>query len=452
MAFLQTIGAFIVALGILVTIHEFGHYWVARKLGVKILRFSVGFGKPLWSTRVGEDETVFALAAIPLGGYVRMLDEREGQVDAADRHRAFNQQPLAARTAIVAAGPIANFIFAIVAYWLMYMVGVSGPAPLIGDIATGSIAAEAGLKPGDRITDVNGQPSPTWDKVFRSSVTAILDASSIQLSLENSEGRNRDVVLNLGSISVDDLSRGDFFDKVGFEPYRAPLDPVIARVIADEPAAQAGILAGDRIIQANGQRITTWLQWVEIIRAHPEREIAITVVRHGAEHDLSLVPGAVVDDGKRIGRIGAEVDISNAEPTPTGTERYGAWDAIPRSFERTGEMISTTLKFLRKMVLGQASVENLSGPISIANYAGQSAKLGLSRFLDFLGLVSISLGILNLLPIPLLDGGHLLYYLLEFVTRRPVPESVQVFGQQIGFALLLGLMGLAVYNDIMRMM
>ncbi len=449
---IQTLGAFIVALGILVTIHEYGHFWVARKTGVKVLRFSVGFGKPIWTTRLGEDETEFTLAAIPLGGYVKMLDEREGEVPDELRHRAFNTQTLANRTAIVLAGPVANFLFAILAYWAMYMIGVSGPRPLIGEIQANSLASAAGLRSGDEITAVNGGASPTWDNVGRSSVTAILDSSSIELIVADGDGRERELVLDLGSLSVDDLSRGEFFEKIGFEPYRVPIEPRIGRVIEGDPAALAGIQAGDIIVSANGSAIDSWTQWVEYIRGNAGRLIDVGLLRDGDLHKVPLVPKVFKANGKEIGRIGAEVDVVGVEPVPTGIERYGPLASVPRAFARTGEVISTTCKFLRKMVMGEASVENLSGPISIAHYAGQSAKLGLSRFLDFLGLVSVSLGILNLLPIPLLDGGHLMYYLLEFALRRPVPESVQLFGQQVGLVLLLGLMGLAVYNDIMRMM
>lgn len=452
MELIQTILAFVVALGILVTVHEYGHYWVARRVGVKILRFSIGFGRGLWSTNKGEDETEFVIAAIPLGGYVKMLDEREGEVPDELRHRAFNNQTLGARTAIVLAGPMANFLFAFVVYWAMYIAGVSGPRPVVGEVIPHSLAATAGLKTGEEIKGVNGQSSPTWDNVFRSATTAILDSSSIVLRVVNEDGYERDVLISLGNISVDDLSRGKFFDKVGFEPYRVPIEPLIGRVIAGDPAALAGIRSGDRVISADGNDITTWLEWVEYVRARPEEAINVILQRDSVRLTLSLTPKRVERNGTVFGRIGAEVDVSNVDAVPLGTERYGIWQAMPRAIERTGEVVTITLKFLRKMVLGEASMENLSGPISIASYARQSAEMGFSRFLDFLGLVSISLGVLNLLPIPLLDGGHLLYYLIEFATRRPVPESVQLIGHQIGLVFLLGLMGLAVYNDIVRMM
>ncbi|MFT4581143.1 MAG: regulator of sigma E protease [Gammaproteobacteria bacterium] len=452
MAFLQTVASFIVALGILVTIHEYGHYWVARKVGVKILRFSVGFGKPLWSIKRGSDGTEFVIAAVPLGGYVKMLDDREGEVPAELRHRSFNAQSLGARIAIVAAGPVANLLFALLVYWAMYLVGVSGPRPIVGEVAESSIASRAGLRFGEEIVGVNGDVAPTWDNVFRSSITAILDAGSIELQVNDTDGLQRDVILNLESISVDDLSRGDFFEKVGFKPFRPVIEPRIGRVVKGDPAALAGMLAGDLILAGDDQLIGDWIEWVEFIRSMPGRRIDVAVMRDGQQINIWLTPESVSADGETIGRIGAEVDASGIESAPRGIERYGLVEAVPRAFSRTAEAISTTLKFIRKMIIGEASVDNLSGPISIAQFAGQSAKLGLSRFLDFLGLVSISLGILNLLPIPLLDGGHLMYYLLEFVMRRPVPESVQVIGQQVGFMLLLGLMGLAVYNDIMRMM
>ncbi|MEM7469459.1 MAG: RIP metalloprotease RseP [Pseudomonadota bacterium] len=449
---LQTLAAFIVALGILVTIHEFGHYWVAKKVGVKILRFSVGFGKPIWRTTRGPDQTEFVVAALPLGGYVKMLGDGGEEIAEQDRPRAFEEQSLLGRTLIVAAGPIANFLFAIFAYWLMYMVGVSGARPIIGSVDADSLAAEAGLKEGYEIVAVEDRQSPTWDNVFRESISAILNSSSVNLTVKDLNGISEQAVLDFSAISVDDISESDFFTEIGIAPYRPHIPPRIGDVIAGEAAAEAGLKNGDLILTVDAKPVTSWTDWVELIRASPGRTLEVQIERHGENLTIALKPKQTTDNSELVGRIGAQVSLEGVEEVPRGIERYGPVEAIPVAFQQTGQMITTTLKFLHKMVAGEASVKNLSGPISIAQYAGQSAKLGISRFLDFLALVSVSLGVLNLLPIPLLDGGHLLFYLVEFVIRRPVPESVRLWGQQLGMVLLLGLMGLAVFNDVMRIL
>jgi len=451
MQLLQTLAAFIVALGVLVTFHEFGHYWAARRLGVKILRFSVGFGRPLWSFRAGRDHTEFVVAAVPLGGYVKMLDEREGDVAAHENHRAFNRQPVLVRSAIVAAGPLANFLLALVVYWLSYMAGVVGPKPLIGEVAPDGLAERAGLRVGDEIVAVNGERTAIWDNVLNHAVDAILDGRTLVFGVVGREGAARDVRLDFNGFSIDDVSRGDFFDKAGFEPRRAHVPPVIGKLVAGEPAAEAGFEAGDRILAVDGQAIDDWMAWVTRVRERAGQRLEVTVERNGTPRTLTVTPRTLVEDGRRVGRIGAEVapPPPSALP-PTAVERYSPLAAAERALARTREVTLTTLKFMRQMVLGEASVQNLSGPISIAQFAGASAKLGISRFLEFLGLVSVSLAVLNLLPIPLLDGGHLIFYLIESVLRRPVPESVQIYGQQAGMFLLLCLMGLAIYNDLMR--
>lgn len=451
---LQTLVSFVVALGVLVTIHEYGHYWVAKKCGVRILRFSLGFGRPLWQTRFGPDDTEFAVAAIPLGGYVKMLDEREGPVAAHERHRAFNVQPLARRAAIVAAGPLANFMLALLVYWAMYMVGVTGARPYVGEVEPASVAAHGGLRAGDEIVEVDGRPTAIWDNVMATAIEAILDANTVRLTVRGTDGLDRQVTLDFSSLSVDDLSRGDFFDKVGFEPRRPKVPPIIGRVMPGEAADAAGLRAGDRVQALDGKPVDDWLDWVRAIRARPEQTLDVVVERDGAPLQIALVPRASFDDGERIGRIGAEVAPFDAQAhaVPTAIERYDPLTAATRALTRTRDVTVTTLKFLRKMVLGEASVQNLSGPISIAQFAGESAKLGMSRFLEFLGLVSVSLAVLNLLPVPMLDGGHLMYYLIESIIRKPVPEAVQLYGQHIGLMFLLGLMGLAIYNDIMRIL
>ncbi|MSR13513.1 MAG: RIP metalloprotease RseP [Gammaproteobacteria bacterium] len=451
MQFLQTVGAFILALGVLVTFHEYGHFWVARKLGVKILRFSVGFGTPIWSRRFGADSTEFAVAAIPLGGYVKMLDEREGEVEEGERKRAFNRQTIAVRAAIVVAGPLANFLLAFIVYWLIYMTGVSGPRPILGVVAPEGVAYSAGLREGDEIVAVNGRPTAIWDNVLNTAIEAILDASVLELRVRRAEQLERDLRLDFSGLSVDDLSRGDFFNKIGFELVRSKIPPKILQVVAGEAAAKAGLKAGDVILKANGLVIDDWIRWVEQIRASPGQPLAVTVQRDGTVVQVALTPQSVNDDGRLIGRIGAEVfPPSQVTPPLMATERYSILAAAIRALDRTWELTHTTLKFLRQMIVGRASLDNLSGPLSIAQFAGESAKLGLSRFLEFIGLVSVSLAVLNLLPIPSLDGGHLVFYLIEFLARRPVPEAVQLYGQQIGLVLLMSLMGLAIYNDLVR--
>jgi regulator of sigma E protease len=443
--------AFIAAIGILVTVHEFGHFWVARRLGVKVLRFSIGFGQPLWKRTFGADATELVVAAIPLGGYVKMLDEREGEVVAAERPRAFNRQPLRTRAAVVAAGPLFNFLFAVIAYWMMYVAGVPGMRPLVGEVVPGSYADRAGIVSGDEIVAVEDIPTPTWENT----VLALLDASladsgGVDLVVRDRQGAERHVQAHFDT-SSELLQAGGVLENFGLEPWRPPA--VIDRLVPGGAGARAGLLPGDRVTGADGVSIGSWEQWVGYVRDRPAQAIVVQVLRDGQEVTLDLVPDSVTEEDETIGRIGAYVRLPGEEQRATMrvVVRYGPLQAFPEALRKTRDVTTLTLRTLWKMVTGKASVESLSGPISIAQYAGQSAAIGLATFLGFLGIVSVSLGVLNLLPVPVLDGGHLLFYLLELIKGSPVSEAAQLLGQKIGIALLLALMSLAFYNDLVRL-
>ena len=454
MDILYSVIAFVVTLGVLVTVHEFGHFWVARRLGIKVLTFSVGFGRALWSHRSREDETEYVIAAIPLGGYVKMLDESEGNVAMHERHRAFNRQPLSTRVAVVVAGPAFNFLFAILAYWCMYMIGVDGLRPIVAEAAPGSVAERAGFRSGDEIESVQGEEVATWQSAVQAMIAASLGERRIEVEVVDASHRRQERVIDLGSIVVDDLTRGRFFERTGLAPARPVLPAVIGRVEPGRPAQRDGLRPGDRVVRADGETVASWSDWVRIVRARPGETFVVEIERDGVGFALRLTPdveqGAA---GARFGRIGAGVR------EPEGlvdrfyvTERHDPWTAFAKGVAKTGEISVLTLRMMWKMLLLEVSLENLSGPIGIAEYAGASAQFGISRFLEFLGIVSVSLGILNLLPIPLLDGGHLLYYAVEFVRGRPVSEASRFAAQRLGIVLLVGLMGLALYNDLVRLL
>jgi regulator of sigma E protease len=453
MEFVHTIFAFTIAIGVLVTIHEFGHFWVARKLGVKVLRFSIGFGPPLWTRRAGVDQTEYVIASVPLGGYVKMLDEREGDVVEAEQYRAFNRKPLGVRTAVVLAGPLFNFLFAVIAYWLTFLIGVTGLKPLIGEVAPGSLAAHAGIQVDQQIVAVDGREVHTWETAVRRLLGKAMDHGRVELTLRSMDGQLTYASLDLGGVALDELTKGQFFQTLGLQPRRPQLAPIIGRVEANGPAAQAGLEAGDRIVAVGEEPVPNWQMWVETVRSHPGETLEVEVERAGSRMILAISPETVASEEGAIGRIGVEV-ARNEPPAPeyTVTERYGLVAALGRAWAKTYDVSGLTLRMLWKMVRLEVSVENLSGPISIAQYAGTSAKIGLSEFLQFLAIVSVSLGILNLLPIPVLDGGHLMYYLIELFKGGPVSEAAQMVGQRVGLAMLIGLMGLAFYNDVARLL
>ena len=443
--------AFIVAISVLVAVHEFGHFWVARRLGIKVLRFSIGFGRPVWLRRFGADRTEFAIAALPLGGYVKMLDEREAAVAPEQAARAFNRQSLRTRSAVIIAGPLFNFLFAIVAYWLMFVSGVPGMKPMIGDVAPQSAAARAGFIANDELLSVGATPTPTWDAATLELLDAALAATSVEIVVHQPDGVQRLLSLDFSS-EQGALDKGGLLSNLGLTVWRPSVPAVIDRLVSGGPAELAGLQPGDRVVAVDDQAIHDWGGWVEYVRAHPEQSLDVRLERSGAPLRLSVTPKAVQEEGETIGQIGAYVRPPTGEQDMARTEvRYGPLESVGKAFDTTWEMTALTVRTLWGMVSGRASVENISGPISIAQYAGYSARIGLASFLKFLAIVSISLGVLNLLPVPVLDGGHLLYNFIEWVQGRPLSEYAQQIGQQVGIGLLLVLMSIAFYNDLTRL-
>ncbi|WP_018995370.1 RIP metalloprotease RseP [Thioalkalivibrio sp. ALJ2] len=451
MTLLTSLLAFAVAIGVLVTVHEYGHYLAARAMGVKVLRFSVGFGRPLLSRRIGRDRTEFVVAALPLGGYVKMLDEREGDVAPEELDRAFNNKGLKARTFIVSAGPLANFLFAIVAYGAMFMIGVGGVRPVVGDITADSPAAVAGLERGEEILAVDGRAVRDWEQTNLRLLDHAVRGDTVPVLVRDRDGREVERTLDLRDRQAI-LGEGQFLEQVGLAPYRPALVPRIGQVESGSPAAAAGLEPGDRVLAVDGDAIDDWNDWVRRIQASPEREQVVQVERGDQTVELRVKPEAIATNGETIGRIGAGVDPDQ----PAAREmavlvRQGPVEALVSGAARTWDVSILTVGILWRMVTGEASVKNISGPVTIAEFAGTTAVIGISAFLGFLALVSVSLGIINLLPIPLLDGGHLLYYAVEAVKGSPVSERAQIIGQQFGILAIAGLMLLALYNDLTRL-
>ncbi|WP_430010119.1 RIP metalloprotease RseP [Methylophaga lonarensis] len=443
---MQSLIFFIIALGILVTVHEFGHFWVARRCGVKVLRFSVGFGRPLWR-RVGKDGTEYVIAVLPLGGYVKMLDEREGTVPEDLLHQSFNRQSLANRVAIVSAGPLANLIFAVFAYWLMMVIGIPGLKAVVGEVTEGSPAYYASFNPGDEIVSINGKPAPTWNAVYQRLLPEAEKASTVSVEVK-SGGSSEQRQLNLPEISLNEAA--ELFQRVGFRPYRPAMDPVIGEVVSGGAADRAGIRAGDRLLSANDQILEGWEDWVRLIRDSANSDLQIVLERNGQTFELQMTPA---ESAEGYGLAGIAIDPQQQRlPDELVTElRYGPLAAIPAAFAQTWQFISATGRSLWGMVTGSVSRDNLGGPITIAQYAGSSAQQGTIAFIGFLAMISISLGILNLLPIPVLDGGHLMMYLIEWVRGKPLSEQAQIQAHKVGLMILLMLMFLAFFNDLSRL-
>jgi regulator of sigma E protease len=444
--------AFIVALGILVSIHEYGHFWVARRVGIKVLRYSVGFGHALYSRRGKVDDTEYVVGAIPLGGYVKMLDEREGPVADFERHRSFNQKPLWARSAVVLAGPMANFLLAIVAYWIVMMIGISGVAPLVGAPVANSAAADAGFQYEDRIVSVNGQKTPTWtDARIALLESSMSTTAPLDIEVEDASGLQ---VFRQLLVTQDQMLKadGDAVANLGFRAWWPEVDPIVGEVVDGGAASAAGLQPGEVVVSIDGKAIDNWTMLVQAVQPNASVELNVLVQRGSSQVAVLLTPTPVVVGENTLGRIGVmETQSAQLAEKAKVIVKHAPVKALGEAVVRTWDMTALTVRMLGKLLFGQASLDNISGPISIAQYAGQSASIGIDHYINFIALISISLAVLNLLPIPMLDGGHLLFFAAEAIRGKPLPESVQIIGQQIGMALLGGLMFLAFYNDIWRL-
>ena len=450
---IQTIFAFIVTLGLLVSIHEFGHFWVARRCGIKVIRFSVGFGKPLLRWRDKQD-TEYVIALIPLGGYVKMLDEREDPVEEHERHMSFNSKPVLSRIAVVAAGPIANFILAIAALWLMYMVGVRAVIPVVGDVVPDSPAQRAGLMANAEITSIDGEQTRSWNDVNMALLKAIGETRDIDFSVRPFDSPAS--TPELKAIGVSNWLVGDEQPSpvrgLGIVPWSPDVPAVIGQVVPDLAAERAGLKTGDRILSMNDAVVANWDDWVQDIRSNPHKPLNVIVERNGQRISIELIPGEKsLADGTKIGYIGAGSSPFTWPESHVREIRFGPVAALGVAAQETASLSFLMVDSLRKMITGLVSVSNLSGPITIARAAGASIKSGLESFLGFLAMLSVSLGVINLLPVPVLDGGHLLYHFVELIRGKPLSEKAQMFGMRIGLALILGVMFVAIFNDLSRL-
>ncbi len=451
MDILHTVFFFIIAIGVLISFHEFGHFWVARKLGVKVLRFSVGFGKILWSKQKNPDDTEYVLSAIPLGGYVKMVDEREGEVKPEDLPYAFNRQSLPVRTAIVAAGPLFNLMLAILLFWVVLVMGETGLKPILGEVKPGTLAAAAGFLEGEEITEVNDKTVKTWADAMSTVITQAMDnQSSIHLKTKNNLNEQFDRVLNLTDGDIMDSEK--LYERLGLQPWSPKIKPIIDKVLPDSVALRAGLKQGDLVVTADDKPIADWFKWVEYVKKRPGIPINLEIEREGHRLSLPITPEIVESGENSEGKIGASVLMPEGLMKSVTVEySLSPLEAIPAAVKLTYDYSLVTLKMMGKMIIGKASVKNLSGPISIAQIAGQSASMGLVYFIKFMAFVSVSLGVLNLLPVPVLDGGHLMFFGIEAIKGKPLSERIQLFFQHLGMAMLLLLMATAMVVDVQRL-
>lgn len=454
MTILIAIVAFLVAIAILVGVHEFGHFWVARKLGIKIIRFAIGFGKPLWTYKSKDkDGTEFVLAAIPMGGYVKMLDEREGDVDPAEKHRAFNTQPVWKRFLVVLAGPVFNFIFAIIAFAAIQMMGVDSVRPYIGEIAPNTPAAHSGFEDKDKIVAINDIDIQSMQQVRLILLNEYLVNPDLTIHVETKSGNKVSRRLDLSDTRL--LSdEKDYFAKTGMSFWRPPHSISVAKVMPDTAALEAGVKAGDKLHSVDGKEVTSGKFFADYINAHAGQSVQLGVERNGSKTTLVITPRLTEVEGVKRGLIGValKADYSEADVKDLFFTRQASFvESLKFGFTETYGLSIMTLKVMGRLITGEASLKNISGPITIANYAGKSASVGFSAFLTLMAIVSLSLGVLNLLPIPMLDGGHLLYYIVELLKGSPVSERVEAIGIRIGMSLVGVLMVVAIYNDIGRL-
>jgi len=450
MAALSTVLAFLVAIGVLVAVHEYGHFWMARRLGIRVLRFSIGFGKTLWS-RKGADGTEYAFSAIPLGGYVKLLDEREGTVAVPELSYAYNRKPPWQRILVLLAGPFANFLFAVLAYWVLFVAGVPALTPVIGEITPDSIAARSGLHAGDQIVGVSGEHTTTRESAVLAILDHVISGEPIRIDLRSAGGQ-RQVTFDVSGDRRALTEPGALLPGLGFDFWYPTIPAVVGKVVPDSPAARAGLEAGDRVVAVGGKAVADFPGLVQLVQPSAGKTLAFSIERGGVRIDVPIEVEGQRDGGRLIGRIG--VQPAAAEPIPNEMrtrEHYGPLDAAGRAVARTWGMSALTVRMIWNVATGDVSVKNLSGPINIAEYAGFSARQGILSFLSFLAVVSVSLFVLNLLPIPILDGGQIVYQLAELVKGRPLSERAQAVGQQIGILLLLVLMSFAFYNDLSRL-
>ncbi len=440
--------AFIVAISILVAIHEYGHYIVGRWCGMKVLRFSIGFGKPIWTRVAGPDKTEYCISSIPLGGYVRFLDDREGPVAPEDEGRAFNHRPVPQRIAVLFAGPLFNFLFAVVAYWALFIYGIPTVVPAVGDVEQESYASAAGLQSGDRIVSVNGQASPDWESTLLAMLDQLVAEGRVDLTLEDPDGDRRDASLVVGDDRTRLTEPGMLFDGLGFQPWQFPA--IVGKVSPGGVAEAAGLEPGDRIIAVNDTEVSSFNRLVEQVAPRPGEAVEIHYLRDGREDSVSVTLGSATVDGQTVGRLG--IESADVASDYVYLRKFGPLDSVSRAIERTWASSVFTLKMLGRMVTGDVSIKNISGPINIAQFAGQSAERGVDYFLSFLAIVSISLGVLNLLPVPVLDGGQIVYQTIELVKGSPLSDRAQIIGQQAGILALILLMSFAFYNDIARIL